>query len=227
MRIDSKAVIGQIDVVLGIVQQASKEAHYSDLSDLGPDRLSELNTLMADAIRRFSPPDSQYRLQSAAILQEYGNAGLFRACLQLTVVLTSLKTVYEHGLLESMDELVHADLFGDFLEMARYLLDSGYKDPAAMLAGAVLEEHLRKLCLKNGIPITTVDARGDAKQKVINSLNTDLYRKPVYPKPEMQQVTAWAGIRNSADHALFHEYTKEQVDGMVQGILGFITRYPA
>lgn len=145
----------------------------------------------------------------------------------MTGILSSLKTAYEQGFLATVQELVHADLFADFLEMARYLLDSGFKDPAAMLAGGVLEEQLRKLCVKNGIAVTFVDGRGDAKYKMINQMNTDLYSKPVYPKTEMLQVTAWAAIRNSADHGKFGDYTKEQVDALVQGILGFITRYSA
>ncbi len=37
--------------------------------------------------------------------------------------------------------------------MAEYLLKEGYKDPAAVITGSTLEEHLRKLCIKNGIDI--------------------------------------------------------------------------
>ena len=40
---------------------------------------------------------------------------------------------------------MHAELFADFLEMADYLLSEGYKDPAAVLGGSMLEEHLRQL----------------------------------------------------------------------------------
>ena len=46
--------------------------------------------------------------------------------------------------------LVSAELFADFVEMARHLLDGGYYGPAAVLLGSVLEEHLRELSRASG-----------------------------------------------------------------------------
>jgi hypothetical protein len=66
---------------------------------------------------------------------------------RLQGVLRALRADYEAGRLQSFQELVHADLFSDFLEMAEYFLQEGYKDPAAVIAGGVLEQHLRKLRL--------------------------------------------------------------------------------
>jgi hypothetical protein len=40
--------------------------------------------------------------------------------------------------------------------MAEYLLNESYKDPAAVMTGSVLEEHIRQLCIKNSIPIETI-----------------------------------------------------------------------
>jgi hypothetical protein len=142
-------------------------------------------------------------------------------------ILKAMKFAYEKGHLDDIAVLVHADLFGDFLEMAGYLLGEGFKDPAAMLTGGVLEEHLRKLCAKQAIPLTVTKARGVIQKNMINQMNTDLYGASVYPKPELMQIQAWGAIRNSADHGKFGDYTKEQVEAMQQGVLGFISRYPA
>ena len=60
--------------------------------------------------------------------------------------LKALRADYDAGRLQSCQELIHADLFSDFLEMAEHFLENEYKDPAAVMAGGVLEEHLRKLC---------------------------------------------------------------------------------
>jgi hypothetical protein len=65
---------------------------------------------------------------------------------QVRGTLQALRDDYESGYLQSVVELVHADIFADFLDMADYLIQQGYKDPAAVVAGSVLEEHLRKLC---------------------------------------------------------------------------------
>ena len=53
-------------------------------------------------------------------------------------------------------ELVHSDLFADMLEAAEYLLGEGYKDPAAVMAGGVLEQRLRELCRKHGVDPASV-----------------------------------------------------------------------
>ena len=68
-----------------------------------------------------------------------------------------MRTDYEAGHLQLLNELIHADLFSDFLEMADYLFEEGYKDPTAVIGGGVLEEQLRKLCQKNKIQIVKDD----------------------------------------------------------------------
>jgi hypothetical protein len=53
-------------------------------------------------------------------------------------ILGALRTDYEAGNLQSVIELVHADIFADFFDMADYLLQQGYKDPAAVIVGSML-----------------------------------------------------------------------------------------
>jgi len=68
-------------------------------------------------------------------------------------VLESLRADVEMGYLRSQRELLHGELFGDFLEMAQHLLDEGYKDAAAVIAGSTLEAHLRQPCVKSGVSV--------------------------------------------------------------------------
>jgi len=137
-------------------------------------------------------------------------------------VLTSLKIAYESGYLATITELIHADLFSDLIGMAEYLFSEGYKDPAAVIIGSVLEEHLRKLCDKNGI---AVDFSG--RPKKADQLNSDLTAKPVYSKLDQKSVTSWLDLRNKAAHGKYGEYTKEQVALLIQSIQDFMTRIPA
>ena len=60
-------------------------------------------------------------------------------------ILQSIKHEIENDWLITFKELVSAEIFSDFLEMARYLLDQNFKDAAAVTIGSVLEEHLRML----------------------------------------------------------------------------------
>jgi len=59
----------------------------------------------------------------------------------------------EHGYLQSVQRLVVADVFTDFLDMALHLLDNGYKDPAATLIGGVLEDGLRRIAAANKLTV--------------------------------------------------------------------------
>ena len=61
-------------------------------------------------------------------------------------ILAAAKEDYIGGLLDDQKTLVCAEVFTDFLQQADYLLREGYKDPAAVIAGAVLEDGLRRLC---------------------------------------------------------------------------------
>ena len=82
------------------------------------------------------------------------------------------------------------DFFTDFLEMAEYLISNGYKDPAAVMAGSVLEEHLRQLCKKESID--TEETKEDRQvPKKADRLNADLAKAEVYSK-----------LDHKADHGL-------------------------
>jgi hypothetical protein len=121
--------------------------------------------------------------------------------------------------------LVTAEVFTDYMDMAEYLLELNYKDPAAVVAGSTLEEHLRQLCRKNGIPITQQKS-GKAVPLTGEPLNIDLAKAGVYNSVEQKLITGWLGIRNSAAHGKYEEYSADQVRGMITGIPEFMARVP-
>jgi hypothetical protein len=154
-------------------------------------------------------------------MKEYG-VGNGYSVGQLLGILRAMRADYAAGYLSSVAELIHADLFADFLEMSDYLLSQGYKDPAAVVTGAVLEEHLRKLCDKVGL--STVNG---AAPKKADLLNAELAGASVYSKLDQKSVTAWLDLRNKAAHGKYSEYTKEQVQALQDGVRHFMVRYPA
>lgn len=143
-----------------------------------------------------------------------------------TGILRALLTAYLQGLLESVQEIVCAELFDDFLEMAGHLLQQGYKDPAAVIGGGVIEQHLRKLCQKHAIPVLTSSPKGEEPRKA-SIMNDDLARAGVYSKLEQKQVTAWLDIRNKAAHGHYAEYDAQHVEYLLAGLKQFVTRFPA
>ena len=140
----------------------------------------------------------------------------------LAGILTSLRNDVSAGRMSTVTELLHAEIFGDFLDMAQHLLDEGYKDPAAVLVGGVLEEHLRKLCGKHGI--STLNG---TRPKKADTMNAELAAAPAYSKIDQKNVTAWLGLRNDAAYGNYGEYKPEQVALLVQSVRDFVTRVPA
>ena len=130
-------------------------------------------------------------------------------------ILTALKEDIELGFLTKVRDLVSAEIFTDFIEMAQHLLDNNYKDSAASLIGAVLENGLRQIAQKHSVDIKSGND--------IGSLNTKLADKEVYNRLVQKQIQAWKAIRNSADHGKFSEYKAEDVKSMLEGAQRFLT----
>jgi len=141
-------------------------------------------------------------------------------------IISALKADIMSGFLKSTEELIHACVFSDYLEMAEYFLKGEYKDPAAIIAGSTLEVHIRNLCLKYGIDIEEKTSK-DIRHKKASEMNQDLYKNKAYNKIDFQNILSWLAIRNDAAHANFNNYTKEQVTDMISGIKEFISRNPA
>jgi hypothetical protein len=174
---------------------------------------------MISAKQRLIPPNSPYYKFIQEI--EDSDASIIHKVEQIDAILRALSDDCYAGYLETVQELIHADLFTDFLEMAEYLLNegAGYKDPAAVIAGGVLEQHLKKLSEKT----SGVDPSG----QTCNPLNTALYKAQIYNKAAFSEVDSWIKIRNYAAHAEWGEYDKDQVSRMIQGIRNFIANHPA
>jgi hypothetical protein len=188
---------------------------------LNRDLKNEILTLLAGTIERVAATGSVYRRQANAAYERYGHDNGYIITI-LTGILRALKADYAAGRLQSITELVHADLFSDFLDMANHLYSEGYKDAAAVVAGSVLEGHLRKLSEKNGISV-----EHNGKPKKADAMNAELSSAGVYSKLTQKNVTAWLGLRNHAAHGQYNEYSKEQVALFLQSVGDFLSKHAA
>ncbi len=138
-------------------------------------------------------------------------------------ILHAIRSEIDGGWLFTLKGLITAEVFADFIEMAEHLLETGYKDPAAVMCGSVLEEHLRQLCKKNAI---ATEIEKDDKQipKKADRLNSELAKNEVYSKLDQKMVTAWLDLRNKAAHGKYDEYTKDQVKNMLVAVTEFMAR---
>jgi hypothetical protein len=134
-------------------------------------------------------------------------------------ILRAVREDIEGGYLKNIEALVSAEVFSDFLEMAEHLLEQAYKDPAASLIGAVLEDGLRKICAKNKITVKSVED--------ISSLNKKLADAQTYNRLMQKKIQVWNDVRNNADHGKFDEYLKSDVQDMAKGVRDFLAQYLA
>ena len=131
----------------------------------------------------------------------------------LSVLLAALEDV-EQGHLESLQNLVVAEVFSDFIDQAQHLLEHGYKNPAASLAGAVLENGLRSLAERNGIPVKEKDN--------LSALNNKIAAKNIYTTLRRRQVETWTEVRNAADHGRFDDFGESDVGDLIKGVHDFL-----
>jgi hypothetical protein len=194
------------------------------LSDLD---FKKMQTRCLAAIERATGRESIYYEQAKSIIDTKNIDTKDDAWKQLTNLVGVTQTLLYNiraGYIKTLEELVHGEMFCDFLEMAQYLLDNRYKDAAAVIAGSTLESHLKQLCKKKG-DISVVNDEG--KPKKADSINSELASAKVYSKLDQKNVTAWLDLRNNAAHGDYGSYTKEQVSLMINSVRDFIARIPA
>jgi HEPN domain-containing protein len=124
---------------------------------------------------------------------------------------------FTEGFLADLKLLVSADIFIELLEQAETLFKADYYIPAASLAGAILEDTLKKICIKQNIEIPD--------KPNINKLNSLLAKEGIYEKLQQKRITTYADVRNNADHGDFDKFKKEDVEDMLKWIPRFQEEY--
>ncbi len=226
--------LSQIDVVMSLYDELRKKARpYEDISnaglnfnDLDAAEISNFYAAGVAVIERVVGLDSVYGKQILPFIEDKHVYEGSYSVSRMAGILKALRADIEAGFLESARELIHGELFADFLEMAEFLLEEGYKDAAAVIGGGVLETHLRQLCIKEGIDIEH-EVKGQIQAKRADQLNNEIAKAGIYSRLDQKNVTAWLDLRNKAAHAKYSEYAKDQVVLLLQGIRYFISRYSA
>lgn len=213
--------IKQLQSIIDEYNDYRKKSKYDDCSDVMSNTLvKQLQTRAIAAIERTSGRSSIYFENTSTIFQEVNNN--YNQLAEVIGVAESLLIDVKSGYLQSFEELIHADIFADFLEMSEHLLSNGYKDAAAVMAGSTLEAHLKQLAHKFSVQIEL-----SGRPKKADAINSELAKVGTYAKLDQKNITAWLGLRNQAAHGNYAEYDKQQVNLLISSIRDFITRNPA
>jgi len=204
------------------------DAAKNSSDSLGSENVSkcaEWVTRVGQMIRRLYPSQSQHLINYDACIRNYRfdvmHSSYYRHLSIVTGIVKAVQHELEKGLLSDIRQLLRADIFADFLEMADHLLKEDYKDASAVIIGSVLEDGLRKLAEANGI--STINESG--KTLTIDPLNSELAKAGVYNKLVQKQITSWADLRNNAAHGHYDQYDKKQVEMMLLFTQGFFSKY--
>jgi hypothetical protein len=127
-------LVSQIDRVLARYNQAREMSHDDRLKGQSDAVHVELIAALGAVIDRVSPPNSEYRRNLKILIDRYGPDNPYVLSV-LPGLVKALRSDLLAGDLRSFKELVHADIFADFLDMATHLLEQGFKDASAVLVG--------------------------------------------------------------------------------------------
>jgi hypothetical protein len=197
----------------------------SALAGNAVEQLLSVATRGGQLIRRLYGADSQYyeSWQSALGTKDFSriHSSWYRHVSEMVGILQAIAHEVSNGLLADMRGLLRAEIFADFMEMAEHLLQEGYKDAAAVLLGAVLEDSLRKIAGTRNVPLLAPNG----KPLTIDPLNAAVAKAGAYGPLVQKQITSWANLRNDAAHGRFSEYDKDQVKQMLLFVQKFCSDY--
>ena len=215
----------RLEAVITEYNRLAKLSKYDDLSDLSGQNHQRVTAMARAAIDGVGGGNSPYREHFNEVIAKRNVHGgeIVHQCVG---IVEALLHDLNGGYLQSAEELIHGELFSDFLEMSSHLLDEKYKDASAVIAGSTLEGHLRQMCQRNGIAVD-VTVAGRTTPKKADLMNAELAKASAYSKLDQKNVTAWLDLRNNAAHGKYDVYTGEQVRLLIDGVRDFITRNPA
>ena len=212
-----KIVQKEIDALVIRSDELVKEASISD-SALGHASVQQLTSIAVrggQLIDRLYGSESQHAKMLQTVLKtEYFtqmHSNYYDHVAQIGGIFKAVKHDVDSGMLIDFRRLVQAELFSDFLEMAEYLLNEGYKDASAVLLGAVLEDALRKTSDARGLDTSKANGRPLSME----AMNVKLAKDGAYNALVKKQVTSWSNLRNDAAHGRYEEYDTGQVKQMM------------
>ena len=214
---DNDFIIKQLTDIIDEYDLLYIESGFNGLDNITNVVRQSLMTRAKAAIHRITGINSDYSRDIVRIINQY--RFIQRYIPYVIGVVKALKIDLENGYLKKYEELIHADIFSDFLEMACHLNDNNYKGPAAVLAGSTLESHIKKLAIKNSVEIII-----NQNPVKADKLNSDLAKLKIYNILDQKSITSWLDLRNKAAHGKYDEFDNIQVKLMIEGISNFISR---
>ena len=190
------------------IRMQGRDGNVSDPTDFYSWALSALN-LIQGTLGSKSPHTKAFENELSTISNNYVDdrklnsfKGLFLAA----------KADFGVGLEFNVERLVAAEVFGDFVVLAKAALAEGNHTVAAVLACAALEDALKRYAVAKGL-----DVEGKTMEEVVNSLKS----KGLVSGPQKSLLAAMPRIRNAAMHADWDKITPNEAGS----VLGYVEQF--
>ena len=128
---------------------------------------------------------------------------------QQAAILESAKRKLDSFLM-SIEDITKANLFDSELEMAETLNKNGFLRPAGVLAGVVLESHLKTLLSHRNIDLKT--------SKSLSEYNELLKKNKIIDTPVWRNIQFLTDIRNKCCHKKEKEPTVQDISDLIDGV---------
>jgi len=113
------------------------------------------------------------------------------------------------SLLTDIRGVLEADMFDDELDAAKDLLGAKHLRSAGIVAGVVLERHLKRLVANHKVTFR--------KKPQLGNLNEALKAAKVYDVPQWRQIQRLTDLRNLCGHDDERNPTSEEVEELIDG----------
>src|SRR5882724_12693099 len=136
----------EVDDLIGVADELISIAREAD-SSLGPEKIGEVTTWLSrtgQLIRKLYDSQGQHFENYLTLTNKYDftklHSNYYTHLCSAQGLLKAIRHELKKGLITDLKNLLQASIFADFLEMAEHLVSGGYKDAAAVMIGAVLED---------------------------------------------------------------------------------------
>ena len=131
----------------------------------------------------------------------------------LVGIFRSAKEAFDGGYIFDIERDVSAEIFGDFVVLAKRALLEDNKDVAAVLASAALEDVLKRYARSNGL-----DVDDASMSDVIGAIKS----KGLVSGAQKSMLTAMLQMRNHAMHAKWDKIAKPEVSSLIAFVEQFL-----
>lgn len=140
-------------------------------------------------------------------------------------ILSAARTELQGNWIETTRASITSEILTEFMAMAKTRIEAGNLHSAAILICAVVEKHLRNLCLANDISATNEQLHSTTLKKPLQ-LNGEAYKKKLYDRLQNRKIISWFELCDSADPTAESDISVKQLESMHTDVTHFLSRTP-